>query len=129
MPIHSYQLLCTIRASRWRRTYCLCDVVYYYSAVGVAVVHGRQRLVPLLSRCVPNLKLDCSLLVECNCLREEGGADGRFPVVVKLILSQDSQRKDLLSCGAEARYMAMHTLTNRSTSELLPTADSPAGTL
>lgn len=75
-----------------RRTYCLCDVVYYHGTVGVAIVHGCQRLVSLLPCCVPYLELYCGLLVECNRLREECGADSRFSVVVELVLYQGDER-------------------------------------
>lgn len=66
--------------------YRLCDIVDYYRAVCVSVVHGRQRLVALLPCCVPNLKLDRCLLIEGNRLCQECGADGGFSVVVELIL-------------------------------------------
>jgi hypothetical protein len=64
----------------------LCDIVDYYCTVGIAVVHGRQRLVSLLSCGVPDLKLDGCVFVEGDGLGEEGGADGGLPVVVELIL-------------------------------------------
>lgn len=67
-------------------TYSLCNVVYYNGAVGVPVVHGRERLVTLLPGGVPDLKLDCGGLVKGDGLGEECGADGGFPVVVKLVL-------------------------------------------
>ena len=64
----------------------LGDVVDDDGAVGVAVVHGGQRLVPLLPRRVPYLELDGGGVVEGDGLREEGGADGGFSVVVELVL-------------------------------------------
>ena len=54
----------------------LCDVVNDDCAVCVPVVHGRQGLVALLAGGVPDLKLDCCVLVEGDGLGEEGGADG-----------------------------------------------------
>lgn len=62
------------------------DVVDYDGAICVAVVHGRQRLVSLLASGIPNLELDGRGLIEGDGLGEEGGADGRFPIVVELVL-------------------------------------------
>lgn len=67
-------------------TYSLCDVIYYNGAVGVPVVHGRERLVALLTSRVPDLKLDCGGLVEGDGLGKERGADSGLSVVVELIL-------------------------------------------
>lgn len=69
-------------------TYGLCDIVYNYSAVGVPVVHGCERLVALLASGVPDLELDCGGLVESDGLSEESGADGGLPVVVELVLDK-----------------------------------------
>lgn len=66
--------------------YSLCDIVYDDGAVCVPVVHGRQRLVALLAGGIPDLELDCCVLVEGNGLSEESGADGRFSVIIELIL-------------------------------------------
>jgi hypothetical protein len=68
----------------------LCNIVDYHGAVGIAVVHGRKRLVTLLARCVPDFKLDGCGLIEGDGLGEEGGADGRLPVVIELILASIS---------------------------------------
>jgi hypothetical protein len=76
----------THRSWRLRFTYGLCDVVDDYGAVGVPVVHGRERLVALLACRVPDLELDGCVLIEGDGLSEEGGADGGFPVVVELVL-------------------------------------------
>jgi hypothetical protein len=73
--------------SAWA-TYRLCDVVDDDGAVGIPVVHGRERLVALLAGCVPYLKLYGCVLVEGDGLGEEGGADGGFPVVVELVLDE-----------------------------------------
>ena len=61
-------------------TYSLRNVVDHYRAVGIPVVHGRQRLVSLLARRIPDLKLDCGVLIEGDGLCKEGGADCGFPV-------------------------------------------------
>ena len=73
------------------QTHSLGDVVDNDGAVGVAVVHGCQRLVALLAGRVPDFKLDRRALVEGDGLGEEGSADGGFPVVIELVL-QASQR-------------------------------------
>ena len=52
------------------------NIVDNNGAVGVAVVHGRKRLVPLLACRVPDFELDGCVLVEGERLREEGSADG-----------------------------------------------------
>ena len=44
-------------------TYCLCNVIDNYSAIGISVVHWRQRLISLLAGGIPYLKLDCSSVV------------------------------------------------------------------
>jgi len=69
-------------------TYCLCDVVYYYGAVCVPVVHGRKRLVALLAGGIPDLELYGCVLVEGDGLGEESGSDGGFSVVVELVLDK-----------------------------------------
>jgi hypothetical protein len=81
------------------RTHGLRNVVDDDGAVGVPVVHGRQRLVPLLARCVPDLKLDCRVLVERDGLCEEGGADGGFPVRVELVLDEPQHDRALSHGG------------------------------
>jgi hypothetical protein len=68
----------------------LGNIVDYHGAVGIAVVHGRKRLVTLLARCVPDLKLDGCGLIEGDGLGEEGGADGGLPVVIELVLASTS---------------------------------------
>jgi hypothetical protein len=68
-------------------TYRLCDIVDDYSTVRIPVVHGRQGLVAFLSSSVPDLELDCCVLVERDCLCEEGGADGGFSVGIELVLA------------------------------------------
>lgn len=90
--------------------YSLCDIVYNNSAVCVPVVHGRQRLVALLTSSIPYLKLDCCVLVEGDGLGKEGSADGRFSVVVELVLAACQTKV----CEIASRRL---TFTNRSTSE------------
>lgn len=65
------------------------DIVDDDGAVGVAVVHGSQRLVSLLTCRVPDLKLDRGCVIEGDGLGEEGGADGGFSVVVELVLQKE----------------------------------------
>jgi hypothetical protein len=79
-------VLC-LAPERWI-TYSLCDVVYYYGAVCISVVHGCERLVALLAGGVPNLKLHGCVLVEGDGLCEEGGTDSRFSVVIELVLDE-----------------------------------------
>lgn len=69
-----------------RSTYSLCDIVDDYRAVCISIVHRRQRLVSFLSSRVPDLKFDSGVLVQGYCLRQEGGADCGFSVVVELVL-------------------------------------------
>lgn len=102
--------------------YCLRDVVYYHSAVCISVVHGSQRLVALLSRCVPNLELDCRLIVQGKGLCEESGADSGLSVVIELILFGEVN----MAIWVLAVVCPYRTFTKRSTSELFPTADSPS---
>jgi hypothetical protein len=67
------------RALAWscsRDTYSLCDVINDNGTVGIAVVHGRERLVAFLTCSVPNLEFDGCGFVESDCLSEEGSTDG-----------------------------------------------------
>lgn len=70
-----------------------CDVTYGLryvidddGAVGVAVIHGCKGFVAFLAGRVPYLEFDGGGVVEGDGLREEGGADGGFSVVVELVL-------------------------------------------
>jgi hypothetical protein len=67
-------------------SYSLRNVINDNGAVCVPVVHGCERLVALLSCCVPDLEFDCRLLVEGEGLCEESGADCGLSVVIELIL-------------------------------------------
>lgn len=71
-------------------THGLSDVVNNDGAVGIAVVHGSQRLVAFLACGIPYLKLDGSVVVEGDGLGQESGADGRLAVVVELVLRRES---------------------------------------
>lgn len=75
--------------------YSLSDVVDYDGAVGVAVVHGSQGLVALLTCGIPDLELDGSRVIEGDCLGEESGADGGFPVVIELVLDETEDERTL----------------------------------
>lgn len=69
------------------RTYSLCYVVNNNGAVGITVVHGRKRLVALLSCSIPYLELDGSIIIQGDRLGEERSADGRLAVIIELILA------------------------------------------
>lgn len=75
--------------------YSLSNVVDYDGAVGIAVVHGSQRLVALLTCGIPDLELDGSRVIEGDCLGEESGADGGFPVVIELVLDETEDERTL----------------------------------
>lgn len=98
------------------------DVVDDDGAVGVAVVHGRERLVPLLACRVPDLELDGRVLVEGERLREEGGADGRLAVFIELVLFGYSISfcflKFIVFFGFAACMRTTLTFTNRDTSDV-----------
>lgn len=74
----------------------MSDVVNYDGAVGVAVVHGGQGLVALLTCGIPDLELDGGRVIEGDCLSEKSGADGGFPVVVELVLDETEDKRTLL---------------------------------
>lgn len=93
---------------RQRWTYRLRYIVNDYGAVGVSVVHGCQGLVSLLTGGIPDLELDCSILVERDGLSEEGGADGRFSKRVELVLGGWSARPDKKSSPTLATPIATH---------------------
>jgi hypothetical protein len=67
-------------------THRLRNIVHNHGAVGIAIVHGSQGLVSFLTSGIPNLELDCGVLVQGNGLSKEGGADGGFAERVELIL-------------------------------------------
>ena len=78
----------------WRRmdqdwiSYCLGDIVDNNCTVGISVIHRSERFVTFLSGCVPYFKLYSGGVVQGDCLCEEGGADGGFSIVIKLILRE-----------------------------------------
>jgi hypothetical protein len=98
----------------------LSDIVDNNGAVCISVVHGRQGLVSLLTRRIPDLELHCGVLIERDGLCKESGADCGFPIRVELVLVCGQ----LLCCTIHGRELE-RTLTNRNTIELFPTADSP----
>jgi hypothetical protein len=73
----------------------LSNVVDYDSAVCVAVVHGGQGLVALLTCGIPDLELDGGRVIEGDSLGQESGADGGFPVVVELVLDEAEDERTL----------------------------------
>lgn len=73
-----------------KKTYGLCNIVDNDGAVCVAVIHGGQGFVTLLSGSIPNLELDCGVLIEGDGLCQECGADGGLPERVKLVLETGS---------------------------------------
>jgi hypothetical protein len=70
-------------------SYSLGNVVDNNCTVGVSIVHGREGLISFLASGIPYLKLHCRALIEGDRLGEERGANGRFPIVIKLILEVD----------------------------------------
>lgn len=71
------------------RIYSLCDIVDHNGAVRISVVHRGQGFVSFLAGGIPYFKLHRRAVVQGNRLREEGGADRRLSVVIKLILFQE----------------------------------------
>lgn len=69
-------------------TYGLGNIINDDGAVSISVVHGCQRLVSLLASGVPYLEFDCGVLVESDCLSQEGGADGRLAVIIELVFDE-----------------------------------------
>jgi hypothetical protein len=100
--------------------YSLSNVVDYDGAVCVAVVHGGQGLVALLTCGIPDLELDGSRVIEGDCLGEESSADGGFPVVVELVLDETEDERTLpcVRCLLTVDRLLQWLRT-------LPTADSP----
>ena len=61
-------------------------IIDYDGAICVPVVHRSKRFVSLLASGVPYLKFDGSIVVQSDRLCQKCGANGRFPIVIKLIL-------------------------------------------
>jgi hypothetical protein len=93
------------------RPYRLSDVVDHYSAVRIAIVHGREGLVSLLPCGIPDLELDRRVVIEGDSLSEESSSDGRLSVVIELVLNH------LVLCYVN-QGSPFCTLTNRKTNEL-----------
>ena len=70
-------------------TYRLRNVINNDGTVGISVIHGRKRLVPLLASCIPDLELDSGVLIERDGLGKKGGADGRLSIRIELVLVFD----------------------------------------
>lgn len=66
--------------------YSLSNIVDNNCTIGISVIHRRERFISFLPSCVPYLKLYCCALVERDGLGEERGTDGRFPIIIELIL-------------------------------------------
>lgn len=100
MPIQVVLVEDCGRRDSWE-SYGLSNVIDDNSAVGVAVVHGGQGLVALLTCSIPDLELDGGCVIEGDCLGEESGADGGFSVVVELVLDETEDERTL-SCVRRA---------------------------
>lgn len=83
-------------SSYWTTTYSLSDIINDNGAVGIAIVHGGQRLVPLLAGRIPNLEFDGRVFIEGDGLCQESRADSGFPVRVELVLDgqPSSERRE-----------------------------------
>lgn len=92
----------------------MCNVVDNDGAVGIAVVHGGQGLVALLTGGIPDFKLDSGGLVEGDGLSEERSADGGFAERVELVLRKGQR----LPRGKQTACDWWLTLTNLRTMEL-----------
>jgi hypothetical protein len=57
-------------------THSLSNVVDDNRAIGVPVVHRRQRFISFLPSSIPYFKFHCRVLVKRDCLCEERSADG-----------------------------------------------------
>ena len=71
-----------------RVTYSLCDIVNDDCAICVPVIHRCKRLVSFLTCRIPYLEFDSRGVVEGDGLCEEGSSDGRFSVIIELILDK-----------------------------------------
>lgn len=67
----------------------MSDVIDNHSAVGIAIVHGSQRLIPLLASGIPDFELDCGGIIEGDGLCQEGGSDCRLAIIIELVLNQE----------------------------------------
>lgn len=95
-------------------TYWLGHIVYDDSTVGIAVVHGGERLVALLASGVPDLKLDDRVGIEADGLREESSADGGLAVVVELVFDEAHDERALAHGGlAEENELVLIRLGRR----------------
>jgi hypothetical protein len=74
---------------------------------------------------IPDLELDGSCVIEGDCLGEESGADGGFPVVIELVLDETEDERTLLSVRL---LFVDHVDRLLEQLRTFPTADSPVKT-
>jgi len=86
----------------------LGDVINHNGAVGVSIVHGSQRLVSFLAGGIPDFEFDCRVFVQRDGLCQEGGANRRLSVVIKLILFHVNM--GILSRKSPLKYFPDHSL-------------------
>ena len=79
------------------------NVVNDDGGLGAPIVHGRERVVALLARRVPDLELDGGV-VDLDCLREEGGADGALLELVELALDEAQHQARLAHRGLAQKH-------------------------
>lgn len=74
------------------KTYRLRDIVRYNRGLCIPIVHGCERVKPFLASRVPDLELD-DVFFKDAFLRQERGADGRFFVVVELVVDETQDER------------------------------------
>ena len=84
-----YEFISSNSLGSVRVDYSLCDIVDDNCAVCVSVIHWCKRFVSLLAGSIPYLELDSRGIVKGDGLCEEGSSDGRFSVVVELVLAKN----------------------------------------
>lgn len=120
-PISIFPLYLYISKDEERKekgSYSLGDVINHNGAVGVSIVHGSQRLVSLLAGGIPDFELDCRVFVQRDGLCQEGGANRRLSVVIKLILIHVNMDIPSPKFPTSLNIFRSLTLTNLRTSEL-----------
>ena len=83
-----YQSISSNSLGSVRVDYSLGDIVDDDCAVCVSVIHWCKRFVSLLACSIPYFELDSRSVVKGDGLCEEGSADGRFSVVIELVLAK-----------------------------------------
>mmetsp|Transcript_31517 Transcript_31517/g.93641 ORF Transcript_31517/g.93641 Transcript_31517/m.93641 type:complete len:254 (-) Transcript_31517:50-811(-) len=81
----------------------VCDVVHDDCCSSAPVVHGRERVVPLLAGRVPNLKLD-GRVVERDRLRQKRSADGGLLVLEELPAHKAQHKRALPDCAVAEQH-------------------------